>query len=259
MAKQIGVFKFKGKLGDFAGSTRKTKSGKAKESIVGIAGGVDGDTIKNSPEFVRTRENMSEFERAGSLAKLIRQGHVATFKSTRVPLLASRMTKLVRDIIGKDAINVRGERTVTAPNFGEVAGYKVNELVNLDSILGFGLDVSFTSPNVSLDIPSFTPITEVNPDPASDVMRIGFSACAIDVASGVITGKGEAGTAFIDISQATATTAQTLNADLTGASAGDWVVVSVSVAFAQSVNGANYPLKNDSYIPIEIVQGLAFA
>ena len=259
MARQVGLIKFKGNLDGLSGYKGKTKTGKPKESLIRTAGGVDGDRIKNSPEFARTRENMSEFGRSGTLAKQIRLGHAPTLKAARVPLLASKMTKAVRDLIALDAVNVRGERTVTEPNFGGLNGTKINPLVNLDSILNFSLDGAFASPSYNLNVPSFTPITDVNADPASDVMTITVAACAIDIATGTVTASDSAQTSAIDITSATATVAETLSCDLTGANAGDWVLVSVSISFAQSVNGANYPLKNDAYIPIEVIEGLAFA
>ncbi len=60
MAKQIGIIKLKGKIGDL--SYYKTKDGHlAREK-----GGVDAERIKNDPAFERTRENGAEF---GSAAK----------------------------------------------------------------------------------------------------------------------------------------------------------------------------------------------
>ena len=55
MAKQKGIIKLTGKIGDL--SFYKSKDGYlAREK-----GGVDGERIKNDPAFARTRENGSEF------------------------------------------------------------------------------------------------------------------------------------------------------------------------------------------------------
>jgi hypothetical protein len=60
MARQKGIIKLEGTIGDV--SFYKSKDGYlAREK-----GGVDGDRIKNDPAFQRTRENGSEFGRAGS-------------------------------------------------------------------------------------------------------------------------------------------------------------------------------------------------
>ena len=59
MAKQTGIIKLKGIIGDI--SFYKSADGHLARS----KGGVDKNRIANDPAFQRTRENGSEFGRAG--------------------------------------------------------------------------------------------------------------------------------------------------------------------------------------------------
>ena len=68
MARQKGIVKLKGTIGDI--TFYKTQDGHlAREK-----GGVDASRIKNDPAFQRTRENGSEFGRAGKAGKVC-DGH----------------------------------------------------------------------------------------------------------------------------------------------------------------------------------------
>ena len=66
MAKQTGIIKLKGTIGDI--SFYKTTDGHLARG----KGGIDPERIKNDPAFQRTRENGSEFGTAGKGGKLLR-------------------------------------------------------------------------------------------------------------------------------------------------------------------------------------------
>jgi hypothetical protein len=66
MARQKGIIKLKGTIGDI--TFYKTQDGHlAREK-----GGIDASRIKTDPAFQRTRENGSEFGRAGKAGKVLR-------------------------------------------------------------------------------------------------------------------------------------------------------------------------------------------
>ena len=65
MARQKGIIKLRGTVGDI--TFYKSKDG----HLVRERGGVDGNRIANDPAFKRTRENGSEFGRAGKSGKLL--------------------------------------------------------------------------------------------------------------------------------------------------------------------------------------------
>ena len=65
MARQKGIIKLKGTIGDI--TFYKTQDGHlAREK-----GGIDASRIKSDPAFQRTRENGSEFGRAGNAGSLL--------------------------------------------------------------------------------------------------------------------------------------------------------------------------------------------
>jgi hypothetical protein len=66
MARQKGIIKLKGTIGDI--TFYKTQDGHlAREK-----GGIDASRIASDPAFQRTRENGSEFGRAGKAGKILR-------------------------------------------------------------------------------------------------------------------------------------------------------------------------------------------
>ena len=66
MARQTGIIKLKGTIGDI--SFYKSADG----HMARAKGGIDASRMANDPAFQRTRENGSEFGRAGKGGKLIR-------------------------------------------------------------------------------------------------------------------------------------------------------------------------------------------
>src|SRR5690554_3843282 len=87
MARQKGIIKLKGTIGDI--SFYKTTDGHlAREK-----GGVEKERIMNDPAFQRTRENGSEFGRAGKGGKLIRNAIRLLLQNAKDKRVTSRLTK----------------------------------------------------------------------------------------------------------------------------------------------------------------------
>ena len=89
MARQKGIIKLKGKIGDI--SFYKTQDGHlAREK-----GGVDAERIKNDPAFVRTRENGAEFGSSASSGKMLRTALFAMLQTASDNRVVSRLTQLM--------------------------------------------------------------------------------------------------------------------------------------------------------------------
>jgi hypothetical protein len=102
MAKQTGIIKLKGKIGDL--SFYKSKDGHlAREK-----GGVEADRIKNDPAFVRTRENGAEFGSSASAGKFSRDSLRPIALTASDNRVVARMTKLMTQIKNLDTTSVRG-------------------------------------------------------------------------------------------------------------------------------------------------------
>lgn len=106
MARQKGIIKLKGKIGDL--SFYKTQDGHlAREK-----GGVDAERIKNDPAFVRTRENGAEFGSSAVAGKNLRTALFAMLQTASDNRVVSRLTKIMTDIKNLDATSARGDRNV---------------------------------------------------------------------------------------------------------------------------------------------------
>jgi hypothetical protein len=125
MARQKGIIKLKGKIGDL--SFYKTKDGYlAREK-----GGVDKARIQNDPAFQRTMENGAEFGRAGKAGRLLRTSVRPLLLKAADSRITSRMTKEMVKVVKSDTSNARGERTVTAGNIMLLKGIEFNDSGNL--------------------------------------------------------------------------------------------------------------------------------
>jgi len=110
MAKQSGIIKLKGTIGDI--SFYKSQDGHlAREK-----GGVSADRIKSDPSFQRTRENGSEFGTAGAAGKVLRNAFRQLVQPVADGRLVSRLTKEMLAVVKTDEDNFRGQRNVQNGN-----------------------------------------------------------------------------------------------------------------------------------------------
>lgn len=106
MARQKGIIKLKGKIGDI--SFYKTQDGHlAREK-----GGVDAERINTDPAFIRTRENGAEFGSSASSGKSLRVALFAMLSTASDNRIVSRLTKVMTSIKNLDATSARGLRNV---------------------------------------------------------------------------------------------------------------------------------------------------
>ena len=96
MARQKGIIKLKGTIGDI--TFYKTQDGHlAREK-----GGVEASRIKNDPAFQRTRENGSEFGRAGTAGKVLRIAIRELLLNSADGRMVSRLTQQMVKVIQAD-------------------------------------------------------------------------------------------------------------------------------------------------------------
>ncbi len=120
MARQKGIIKLKGTVGGI--TFYKTQDGHlAREK-----GGVDASRIKNDPAFQRTRENGSEFGRAGTAGKVLRTSIRALLLNSADNRMVSRLTQAMTRVIKADATSIRGERNVIDGEAELLEGFEFN-------------------------------------------------------------------------------------------------------------------------------------
>jgi hypothetical protein len=247
MAKQIGIIKLKGKIGDL--SFYKTKDGHlAREK-----GGVDADRIKNDPAFERTRENGAEFGSAAKSGKLVRDAFRTLMMRSSDARVTSRLTKLMSDIRILDTTSARGERNVAVAITDQAAkdmlkGFNFNDRAILGAVLYRPYSVDTVAgkiliqgliPNLHLAYPT-------------GATHLSFSGAWAKV-------NFEAGTYSIELTNtetmvidATQTDLLlTANAAPTGAGTDMYLLM---VEFFQEVNGVQYSMNNGAYNALAIVE-----
>ena len=247
MARQKGIIKLKGTIGDI--TFYKTQDGHlAREK-----GGVDGDRIKNDPNFQRTRENGAEFGRAGKAGKVLRTAFRSLSINASDSRVASRLTQLMMKVVKADAVSDRGLRNVLDGETELLTGFEFNALGKLGNSLYAPFDSSIDRAAGTLDvnIPSFSPLAMLAAPNGTTHFKIVSAGAEVDFEAETYV----IGTSTTSILPWTATdTALISQSNSVTPNSTKPLFLVVGVEFYQEVNGTMYPLKNGSYNPLAIVQ-----
>ena len=246
MARQTGIIKLKGTIGDI--SFYKTTDGHlAREK-----GGIDKSRMKNDPAFQRTRENGSEFGRAGKGGKLVRSAIRILLLNAKDKRVVSRLTTDLLKVVKTDAINERGMRTIEDGSMGLISGFDFNTNGKLGSTLFAAYINNFdrATGEASVNIPSFSPSVRIAAPAGTTHFKIVTGASELDFAGETSTFESDetailpydsANTGIVDF-----VSALTPNSVLP-------VIQVLGVEFYQEVNGQMYPLKNGAYNALAVV------
>ena len=247
MARQKSIIKLDGTIGGI--TFYKSKDGYlAREK-----GGVSAERIKNDSTFQRTRENGSEFGRAGNSGKVLRNAVRPLLLRASDSRMVSRLTKQMVKVIQMDQVNPRGARNVID---GE-AILLVDFDFNINGKLGNTLfaprtvDITRTSGLCQVNIPSFVPTVMIAAPGGTTHFKLLSAAVAVDFENGTFeTQTNESGIiAWND----TETQELILDNELTPNSPHP-IFLMCGVEFYQDVNGEKYPLKNGAYNALSIVK-----
>ena len=246
MARQKGIIKLEGTIGDV--SFYKSQDGYlAREK-----GGVDKERIKNDPAFQRTRENGSEFGRAGKAGRTLRTSLRVLMQKASDKKVTSRLTREMMKVLQTDPNNVRGERKVSEGNISLLNGFEFNINGKLSATLYAQYDVDFdrAAGSVSIDLIDFVPSNVIAAPSGATHMKLVAGVGEVNFETESFKFAQDAtGELAIDqnlipaISLEPAVTANTP----------DDVFLVLGIEFMQQVNGEMYPLKNGSYNPLAIV------
>ena len=246
MARQKGIIKLAGTIGDV--SFYKSKDGYlAREK-----GGVDGDRIKNDPAFQRTRENGSEFGRAGKSGRILRNALRLLLQNASDSKVASRLTKAMILVIQSDQVNARGQRTLAEGDLDILNGFDFNIEGKLNTTLyaPFETAIDRAAGTLAVSMPEFVPGSTVAFPSGATHMKVRVGGAEVDFENEVFN-FGQAESGELPINQNAAGPLD-LQVALTAGSTLDLFLV-LGIEFMQEVNGVMYPLKNGSYNPLTIV------
>jgi hypothetical protein len=247
MARQKGIIKLKGTIGDI--TFYKTQDGHlAREK-----GGIDASRIKNDPAFQRTRENGSEFGRAGKAGKILRTALRALLLNSADGRMVSRLTQAMVKVIQADVTSVRGLRNVIDGEAELLAGFEFNIRGKLGTSLfaPFVGNIDRPPGEITVDIASFIPSNMIAAPSGTTHFKIISAGAEVDF---------EAETFVVQNSESailpwdtTPTAAINHSYAVTPASTKP-LFLALGVEFYQQVNGTMYPLKNGAYNPLSLVQ-----
>ena len=247
MARQKGIIKLKGTIGDI--TFYKTQDGHlAREK-----GGIDASRIASDPAFQRTRENGSEFGRAGKAGKLLRTALRPLLINSADGRMVSRLTQAMVKVIQADLISERGLRNVIDGEAELLFGFEFNIRGKLGTSLfaPFVGAIDRVSGEITVDIASFVPANMLAAPSGTTHFKIISGGAEVDFeAETFVVATSETGilpwdsAPTVAISQTNAVTAASTKP----------LFLALGVEFYQEINGQMYPLKNGAFNPLSIAK-----
>nr|WP_315218310.1 hypothetical protein [uncultured Flavobacterium sp.] len=247
MARQKGIIKLKGTIGDI--TFYKTQDGHlAREK-----GGIDASRIKSDPAFQRTRENGSEFGRAGVAGKILRTALRALLLNSADGRMVSRLTQAMVKVIQADVTSVRGLRNVIDGESELLTGFEFNIRGKLGTSLfaPFVAGIDRVSGDITVDLDSFIPANMLAAPTGTTHFKIISAGAEIDFENETFV-EAHSESAILPW-DATATAAINQVNTVTPASTKP-LFLALGIEFYQEVNGQMYPLKNGAYNPLALVK-----
>ncbi|WP_309613667.1 hypothetical protein [Flavobacterium sp.] len=247
MARQKGIIKLKGTIGDI--TFYKTQDGHlAREK-----GGIDASRIKSDPAFQRTRENGSEFGRAGKAGKLLRTALRPLLLNSADGRMVSRLTQAMVKVIQADLVSDRGLRNVIDGEAELLFGFEFNIRGKLGTSLyaPYVGTIDRVTGDITVDLASFVPANMLAAPSGTSHFKIISAGAEVDFeAETFVVSTSETAILPWDV---TATAAINQVNAVTPASTKP-LFLALGVEFYQEINGQMYPLKNGAFNPLAIVK-----
>ena len=247
MARQKGIIKLKGTIGDI--TFYKSKDG----YIAREKGGIDAKRLATDPAFQRTRENGSEFGRAGKAGKILRTALRSVLTNSRDSKMVGRLTQHMVKVIQADLTSLRGLRNVIDGEAELLTGFEFN--------IGGKLSTSLFAPyvggidratgEITVDLAPFVPMDMIAVPDGSTHFKIISAGAEIDFEAETFV-ETHSETTILPW-DALATIAINLVNVVTPNSIKP-LFLAMGVAYYQEVNGQMYPLKNGAYNPLALVK-----
>jgi hypothetical protein len=247
MAKQKGIIKLKGTIGDI--TFYKSKDG----YIAREKGGIDAKRMASDPAFQRTRENGSEFGRAGKAGKTLRLALRSLLLNASDNRMVSRLTQVMVKVIQADLINERGLRNVIDGEAELLSGFDFNSSGKLATTLfaPFVGNIDRVNGEISVGLASFVPADMLIAPSGTTHFKIKSAGAEIDFeAETFVTSNSETDILPWDMTPTVAI--DHLNSVTPNSTKP--LFLALGLEFYQGVNGRMYPLKNGAYNPLALVQ-----
>lgn len=247
MAKTSGIIKIEGTVEDL------TFYKKDVQHFVRRKGGISKERIENEPNFVRTRENNSEFSHSGSSGKILQLAVGSMVFRAKDSKLSSRLMQLMSRIKNLDSTSIRGQRKVslgiaTPERKQLIKGFDFNANAPLKSVLFAPFDLDTATGVVT--IAHFTPAEQLLfPQGATHisfqnaVLALDFDTTVSEIATSNVVNLA------IDMTESSVVLTPTSVPTGTGVQ-----LFLLMVSFYQEINGVQYSLKNEEYNVLNVVE-----
>ncbi len=247
MARQKGIIKLKGTIGGITFYKTSQDGHLAREK-----GGIEKSRIMNDPAFQRTRENGSEFGRAGKAGKILRTALRALLLNSSDGRVVSRLTQQMVKVIQADLISERGLRNVIDGEAELLLGFEFNIRGKLGTSLfaPYTVAIDRVTGDMTVDIPPFIPINMIAAPSGTTHYKVISSGAEIDFEAETFI-EQHSETAILPW-DAVATVAIAQTNAVTPASTKP-LFLALGIEFYQQVNGQMYSLKNGAYNPLSLV------
>ena len=248
MARQKGIIKLKGTIGGITFYKTSQDGHLAREK-----GGIEKSRIESDPAFQRTRENGSEFGRAGKAGKLLRTSLRALLLNAADGRMVSRLTKQMVIVIQADTTSLRGLRNVIDGEAELLKGFEFNIRGKLGTSLfaPFVGAIDRVSGDITVDIAPFVPANMIAAPGGTTHFKIISAGAEIDFEAETFI-ESHSETAILPW-DATPTVAIAQTNAVTAASTKP-LFLALGIEFYQEVNGQMYSLKNGAFNPLALIE-----
>jgi hypothetical protein len=247
MAKQKGIIKLNGTIGDI--TFVKTKDGYiAKEKT-----SVDGKRMATDDAFERTRENASEFGRAGKASKMLRDAVRSIVKHAKDRRTSSRLTGAMMQVLKADKTSLRGKRNVIDGEAELLQGFDFNIDAPLTDLILFKpvYEINRVAGTLVTSIPSIVPTDDIRIPEGATHFRIVSAAVEMDFETGDSVLK-------VATTEALPWNADTINpitlSHSVTVNSVHPLFLFVGIRYFQLMNDREYPLKKDIHNALRIVK-----
>lgn len=184
MGRQVGLIKVSGNIG---GISFYKSDGK---DLARVANGPSKDKIQNDDNFVRTRENNSEFGGSATAGKSLRLSLATSISTMGDKRITSRLTALFKDICSRST-GTRGQRPITvSTNKTLLENLEFNDKLSFASVFNAPFTFTNNAPRTqgTITVPAFAPQTFIHaPSGATHFRLIGAIGVMSDFVYNVTT------------------------------------------------------------------------
>jgi hypothetical protein len=247
MARQKGIIKLKGSIGDI--TFYKSKDG----YIAREKNDVDAKRIATDPAFQRTRENGSEFGRAGKAGKILRTALRVVLINSKDNRMVGRLTQQMVKVIQADTTSIRGLRNVIDGEAELLTGFEFNITGKLDNSLfaPYVGTIDRVTGEISVDLAPFVPQKMIAPPSGTTHYKIISAGAEIDFEAETFV-EAHSETAILPWGTVETVAVNQVNAVTPNSTKP--LFLAVGVEYYQEVNGQMYPLNNGAYNPLALVK-----